>query len=296
MMGVPHMPPWDGISVLICGYPARVRERLWLAMYVAHIDESGKGGPIFVVGGLTAKAEPGWKDFSTEWQRILDIPPAIPFFKLSDKQGLSDKEHYAKVDAFIGVINSFVERADVAIYEDDNYRANFAGLIGATFDQPYHAAYIHIIQQCALELPDPSGKIDFIFDDMDDTQYLELVHAYRAFKEICPVEEVKRRLGQDPIRRSDIEVLPLQAADLWAGLVRRARSFDLRAFEKIKKLKIPDRVIEFNATRLRELRTKSIERTPQLDWGKFYEEAKARSKRLKTARRKLRKKPEKEDK
>jgi uncharacterized protein DUF3800 len=260
-------------------------------MYVSYIDESGKGGPVFVVGGLTAKADPSWLDFSTEWHRILGAPPAIPYFHLSGPQGLSKQENHRKITALIDIINCFVERADLLVIHVEQYKAFFRGKLGATFDNPFHHGYVTIFQQCALELPDSHGKVDFVFDELDDTEYLELLNSYRTFKEICPDSAVKARFGEEPIRRNDEIVLPLQAADLVAGLMRRAYEGDSDALFFLKKIKIDNRAFLWDERTLGELFAKSEARTLGLGLGLFYEGKKMRSKRLGDARKLLRSAP-----
>jgi hypothetical protein len=260
-------------------------------MYVSYVDESGKGGPVFVVGGLTAKADPSWLDFSTEWRRILDLPPCIPYFHLSESQGLSEEEHDRKITALIELINCFVERGDLLVIHVEQYKAFFRGKIGTTFDNPFHQGYIHIFQQCAVELPDPNGKVDFVFDQLGDTEYLELLSAYRTFKEICPNPAVKKRFGEEPIRRNDEIVLPLQASDLFAGLMRRAYEGDRVSFSYLKKITIDNRAFQWDERALGELYAKSQARAPGLGLELFYEGKKMRSKRLGDARKLLRSAP-----
>ncbi len=191
-------------------------------MYVSYIDESGKGGAVFVVGGLTAKADPNWLKFSDAWDEVLAVKPTIPHFHLSDPQGLSDDEHWHKIYGLIAVINRFAERGDVLAIHVGQYKRFFGGRIGVTYDNPFQTGYVSMFQQCAFMLPDPNGKVDFIFDYMPDTEYLEVLAAYRTFKMVCPDPAVRARFSEEPIRRNDEEVRPLQAADLLAGLFRRA--------------------------------------------------------------------------
>ncbi len=89
------LSPRDAIIALVCGYPADVRKDRWLALYVSHVDESDKGGPLFTVGGLTAKADQ-WMILADRWAAALAAPPVIKHFHLSDKQGLSEQEHWKK--------------------------------------------------------------------------------------------------------------------------------------------------------------------------------------------------------
>ena len=257
-------------------------------MYVGYIDESGKGGPVFVVGALTATPD-RWKAFSEEWQSILDTPPRLPYFHLSDPQGLSPQSIAHKVARFIEVINASVERGDLVLIHVEQYKAFFARKATATRDQPFHQGYVHIMQQCALHLPNPNSTIDLVFDEIDDTSYLELVVAYHRFKKICPDPAVAARFGAEPIRRKDEFVLPLQAADLWVGLMRRTYEGDSPAAGDLKKIKVPNRAFIWDEPNLRKLQASSEAHTPGFGLGHFYEDKKERSKRLKPARKKLRK-------
>jgi hypothetical protein len=283
----------DSITALICGYPASVRRTRRLAMYVSFIDESGKGGPVFVVSGLTAKADPNWLNFSDGWADILAAKPVIPHFHLADKQGLSDEEHWRKIDSLIRLTNRCAERGDALAIHVDPYKDFFRGKIGVTYDSPFQAGYVCMFQQCALRLPDPDSKVDFVFDQMSDTEYLEVLTAYRAFKLICPDPAARARFGQEPIRQSDESVLPLQAADLLAGLFRRAyEEKDARARVALKQFSIPIGALVLDAKALEELFSKSDALTPGLALGLNYEDRKMRSKRLRPLRDLLREQDE----
>jgi hypothetical protein len=228
-------------------------------MHVAYVDESGKGDPLFVVGGVTAESDPAWLDFTEAWKTVLHLPPAIDHFHLADTQGLFKREHNAKIEALLSVVNTYVVRADLLIIHVEPYQRIFGGKLGATYDNPFLQGYISIFQQIATELPpDPEARIDFIYDEMTDTEYLELLHAYRSFKEQCPDPTVKGRLGAEPIRRKDTEALPLQAADLVAGLFLRAFKGDHECLEHLKRLTISNRAVEWDEPKLEQLFAKSV--------------------------------------
>src|ERR1700720_4252015 len=160
-----------------------------MPMFVSYNDESGKGQPIFVVGGLTSRAERRL-EFSDEWQSVLEAAPRIHSFHLSDRQGLSEAEHNRKIDRLIPIINKYVERGDLIVVMTAVYEALYRRIFSRTLDSPYHFAYVSVFQQTAFHLPDPEGKVDFVFDEMDRKQYLELVHAFESFRESCPSDEV----------------------------------------------------------------------------------------------------------
>ncbi len=223
----------------------------------------------------------------------MDAPPKLDHFHLSDLQGLSDRAHWKKVAALIEVINDkeLNLRGDLQLIYTEPYKAHFRGRMTATYDQPFHMAYVTIFQQVALNLSDPDGVIDWVFDEMDDTQYLELLDSYRNFKRVFPDPEIVRRLGEEPIRRDDKKVLPLQAADLWTGLMRRSCGGDTRAQAHLMKITIPNFCVVWDETTIAQLWRKNVELTPSLATGRLYEGKKQRSERLSEARKGLRLRP-----
>jgi Protein of unknown function (DUF3800) len=256
-------------------------------MFVAYVDESGKGEPIFVVGALTATTEQ-WNVLSEEWLTTLRAAPEIPAFHLSDRQGLSRDEHNRKIDGLIPIINARVARGDLNVVMTDVYRALYQRMFSATMDSPFHFAYVATFQQCAIEIPDPDSKIDFVFDEMDRTQHAELLHAFDSFRAACPSEDVKRRFNAVPALRDDVDTPPLQAADLWAGIMRRATvTQDEEAKARLRQFTITNRAFLWDENTLLEHWRRQIERTPELLTGKLYEDRKGRSNRLKSVRARL---------
>ena len=67
-----------------------------LSDFVAYVDESGSGGPVFVVGSLLAKPDQ-WSSFIYRWQGVLAAPPAIPDFHLTERHGLSPENYHKKL-------------------------------------------------------------------------------------------------------------------------------------------------------------------------------------------------------
>lgn len=280
--------PREAILSLICGYPARVRRERWLAVHVAHIDESGKGGPLFTVGGLMAKAEEQWIPFSDRWQLVLDTQPAIQFFHLSDRQGLSERSHWAKVDAFIEIINDVAPLGALQLIHTSAFQEFYQGKMNPTYDSPFQMGYVLALQQLALWRLAPDDVIDWVFDDMDDTQYLEILESYRHFKATCPDADVVRRLGREPIRDNDKNVRPLQAADLFAGLWRRTYQGDAEVRKYFDKIDIAFNPVVWDKNKLAEVWAENLAINPELPTRALYEGPKERSARLSKARASLR--------
>jgi hypothetical protein len=280
--------PREAITSLICGYPSHIRKDRWLALHVSYLDESDKGGPFFTVGALMAKAEDQWLVFSDLWQSVLDAPPAIPHFHFSKTQGLAEAAHWAKIDAFIEIINNIEPLGALQLIHTNDFRELYGGKVSATYNNPCHMGYIAAIQQCATWQLAPGSVIDWVFDQIDDTAYLEILASYRHFKKTCLDKDVVTRLGQDPICRDDQKVLPLQAADLFAGLWRRAYQGDDKAKRRYERMEVPCNPVVWDKNKLAQVWKANVAINPALPTGKLYEEGKARSARLADARKALR--------
>jgi hypothetical protein len=261
-----------------------------LSDFVAYVDESGRGGPVFVVGSLLAKPDQ-WSLFVDRWQGVLAAPPAIPDFHLTERHGLSPKHYQQKIESLIEVINEHILRGDLVVIHVEQYNAIFAKKISVTRDTPEFQGYVWIMAQAASYMQTSGGEIEFVFDYMDDTHFLEVLEAYRKFKEICPFPAVRERFGSDPIRGDDKVILPLQAADLWAGLMRRSYEGDKAAQRLLKKIEITDTCAVLDEPTLLKHWSRSVSQIPDLalglEVGAFYEGRKRRSARLATPRKLL---------
>jgi Protein of unknown function (DUF3800) len=265
-----------------------------LSDFVAYVDESGSGGPVFVVGSLLAKPDQ-WSLFVDCWQGVLAAPPAIPDFHLTESHGLSPESYQQKIETLIGVINAYVLRGDLVVIHAEQYKAIFAKKIGITRDTPEFQGYITIMAQVASYMKTVEEKIEFIFDYIDDTHFLEVLEAHRKFKEICPFPAVREKFGSDPIRGDDKLLLPLQAADLWTGLMRRSYEGDKPAQSLLKKIDITNTCMVFDEPTLLKHWNGSVSQIPdlalRLELGVFYEPRKQRSARLASARKRLKSTP-----
>jgi|SRR6185437_8749051 len=241
------MASGDAILSLICGYPYRIRETLRLATYVAYVDESDKGGPIFAVASLTSTPA-RWIEFEAHWQA----------------------------------------GADLALIHTDAYRAFFKGKISPTHDNPFFAGYSQAMMRAVNNLHDPSSRIDFVFDEIDDTDWLEVLDAHKLLKALEGELELAGQVGAEPTRRNDEEVLRLQAADLWAGLFRRAYGGDRRSLDYLYKFKVPNAAMVLDADAIAQWHRRGLASVPGFDVGAFYETRKRRSARLASARKLLR--------
>lgn len=268
-------------------------------MYVCHGDDSGKGGPYFVIGGLTATVNQ-WLAFSREWQAALDEPPKLEYFKFTEAFNLQGQFHRRRFKAternargrkFLKAINRHCALAQAVITDAAAHKALYGGKFSATVDQPFVATYTYQMQLTAIRLNDAGAraKVDFIFDEMDDTQLLEVRRAHWVMKTFYP--ELAERLGEPPITRDDKDLVALQAADLIAGAVRQQYEDEKKrtrtlARKWIGELKIPVFVDTLQHSVLVDIGNNAAEMRDSLNLK--YEDGKARSKRFKEERKKLR--------
>lgn len=246
---------------------------------ISYFDESGDEAT-FVVGGLTSTAA-RWDALAHDWASALAAPPAIPYFKFNNAHKLSAADHGAKIDALIAIINQRSMRADAGIVDVGEYEVYLAKLIGASYEKPSHFGYVQTLQQCALHCPEEEGRISFVFDTMNELQLADLQYAFSLFQARCENAEVKARLDKEPHCGDDKALPQLQAADLWAGLVRASMKLDRAAIDYLRKIEIPNRAFHWNDKTLPQLLSMSVKRTPDITSGKYYETKDLRKKRLK---------------
>jgi hypothetical protein len=81
-------------------------------MLQAFIDDSREPNPpIFVLAGYLAPVD-RWAVFAKEWQEILNIPPRIPYFKMSEIRHLLG----SKANERIRLLHDVIERHILLVF------------------------------------------------------------------------------------------------------------------------------------------------------------------------------------
>src|SRR5215208_2476822 len=82
----------ERVWAMVSGLPSGKRERRKLMVLQAYIDDSGSEptDPLFVLGGFVSQAA-DWAVFSDEWKAVLDIPPTLEYFKMSEANSLREQ-------------------------------------------------------------------------------------------------------------------------------------------------------------------------------------------------------------
>lgn len=213
----------------LAGLPSAERKRRLVLPLGAYIDDSGSGDPpVFVLAGFIARAE-RWLDFNDRWREALDGPPHIKYFKMKDAFALTNEflgwdapSRDRLIHRLVKIISDTALFGFANIVYHEDYRAAFRGKITKQMDSPYWLMYhftIRIVLRCLLER-EIDEPVSLVFDEQN-AQTDQVQAVWSLFLRELPDRE-RRLLAGRPDHRSEMEALPLQAADLLAWHIRRS--------------------------------------------------------------------------
>jgi hypothetical protein len=208
-------------------------------MIQAYVDESGgKGqGTVFVFSALVSSVE-HWLAFTEAWQACLDEAPTLKYFKMNEAAGLSgqfsrfrENARNKKVEKLCRIIGSSQLMEHHVVVKLSEFFDVMEQESGGHMAHPYFFPFHMVILALAWELAG-SGleeKFEIFFDE-------NVIFGPRA-KAWYPVilatmddPEMRAVMPTEPLFRSDLDVLPLQACDLTAWLHRRENNEGLGEF------------------------------------------------------------------
>jgi hypothetical protein len=201
---------WE-VAPYLCGLPTEVAKRTVLLVLKAFFDETGKGDPhFFAMGGFIARAEE-WAKFNDDWRSVLDEPPRLEYFHMTEAVAQKD---FGRIKELGAIIRRHKFQPFLVEISMDDYNTLVRGHVGPHMDSPYFLAYyliISLVIQWELD-NDIDEPVDFIFDE----QYAESDGVQAAFTPIIESmpPEIRRRFGSRPIHVDDKKHPPLQAADM----------------------------------------------------------------------------------
>jgi hypothetical protein len=210
--------------------PPRSHTRLLMVLQ-AFFDESYKPNGVFVLGGHIARPDV-WANFAKQWEEMLPFgvldKDAKFYFKMSEM--VLNPERMERIGAFFRLI----ENSEIVSL---SCKFNIVDLASAVnrlwvlnrkidwgpFSDPYFFAFRALIDsvhdhRATLPLLTQDEKIDFIFDNHSKKSMI--IAAWEGFLALRD-PAIRHLFGATPRFEDDREVLPLQAADLWAGAVRQ---------------------------------------------------------------------------
>jgi uncharacterized protein DUF3800 len=202
----------------------------------AYFDESG--GPdtrSFIVGGFLGQS-PMWKDFSDEWQRVLNEDPAISLFHMIEWEAakvnnqITKSEYQRKLDKLVSVIRRFEPEPFIVKCDSSDYAKICKGKTSryiAREDHPYLAASQVLLTHMLYHWKVNNGTynvIDVFFDEQQ--QFKKIQNHVREFTKDWMATRFAH-LGEHLNQVTWIEsknkqlYVPLQAADLLVWHYRR---------------------------------------------------------------------------
>lgn len=274
-MPYPPLKPSDGIWGLVCGFPEPMRSNRLLLMLKAYVADSNMGqGAVSVLAGWVAPAS-AWATFSDNWQAVLEMKPRLAHFKWAEMRGasgefagFSEQSKLEKVNLLINVLAETKAFGFVSAMPNDLYNEVFGAISDPAIRHPYFLSFYGIIAQLVEYLAriGSTEKVDFIFD-IQHGQMGKVLASWEAFLAIAP-DSAKNILGDPPIFRDDKTTLPLQAADLSAGLKREyadaaffgrepldppwgTRAASLQSLERYWSREMMERVLKFSVPTIR---------------------------------------------
>jgi len=209
----------------------------------AMIDDSGTEpqSPIFVLGGFIASAAQ-WAKFSGDWQTILDQPPKLKYFKLTEALSLSAKGQFSRhkgwnetkrenrlIDFAHVIRKHAVIRVHASMTHDDfnKYVQSLAvpqRKLGS--DHPY----LLLASQLMLAVGISGDQLgltrpcEYYFDEQEgfSDDFSRWWPEFKILLNRSGRSDLKKYIGSTaPNYEDEKSFLPLQAADFYAGFLRQ---------------------------------------------------------------------------
>ena len=213
-------------------------------MVQAYVDESGgKGqGSVFVFSALVSSVD-HWQAFTEAWQACLDESPSVRYFKMNEAANLNGQfarfkktERNEKVHKLCRIIATSQLMEHHVVTKLSEFSEVMGEHAAGPMAHPYFFPFHMVILALAWELGGAGleEKFEIFFDE-------HVIFGPRA-KAWYPVilatiddPEMLAIMPTEPLFRSDLEVLPLQASDLTAWLHRRESNEGLGEFSWMPK-------------------------------------------------------------
>jgi hypothetical protein len=217
-----------GVRSLVAGTLPTIARKKPLVMLQAYIDESNSeiGDRRFLLAGYLHTA-PAWEEFSDYWDQQCKASPRIDYLHMVDAQSLRGQfrgwrpeDRDRKVLALARVIRYFQPHSMCCSVSRKGYLELVAPHAPYHFKNPYFACFYGITLGLAHLHADSNltSPMDLIFDQNSASQDVLMCYDFVRAEQI---PEVAASMRSTPLFRDDIDVLPLQAADMLVWHLRR---------------------------------------------------------------------------
>jgi hypothetical protein len=224
---------WAQVTGLL---PSLVASRR-LIVFQAFVDESAPKnrhrGDWFVMAAVVAHTQK-WAEFAVEWERLLPWAPlnkeGVRRFKLAEMG--SGEEAGRRILCFFRVLEAHAPTTVYVAFRLSDLEKAKARIVlpGVNIDwqfvgSPYATAFhsilyaLHTHRDQLAEFVPLDQKVEFIFDKLDQSKLI--ARQWDNYVETSD-EQVRPFLPTTPRFENEEEFLPLQGADLMAGLIRRS--------------------------------------------------------------------------
>jgi len=213
------------LDALVCGYSSLNQERKVLIMLQGFADES-EGRILSLTGCISTY--PQWDLVSNDWAAALAESPSIEYFHMREARDLSGQfegfdvtKRDLKIVRLVSV--ALAHKPDVLttwMMADD-----YTSIVGSVSPYETHTGYLPcfyaLLFRGAAYSRDHNLKlpIDFVFDEKGKIGTYAL-NWYDAVKSAADAT-LKPFFGATPIFRDDMQIVPLQVADLIGWHVHR---------------------------------------------------------------------------
>lgn len=223
--------PEREIWSLVCGMPEAKARRQPLLMLKLYVDDSGKAGhsPVMVLAGYLADAEQ-WAAFSNEWQALLD-EARVPIFKMADAWRLgADWQHLGALgrDQLIARLIGCIRRHARMAFINSMPIEGFNHYLRVKEDPAHHLSRVYVILFYSFlsrvykhaYLYHFDQRVEVVFDEQGGESQRSILSMMDEFRDIAR-STFRNLIMPSPAFRTDQDMIPLQAADMLAWLVRR---------------------------------------------------------------------------
>ena len=192
-------------------------------------DDSGSSPnqPVFVLAGFLSTTD-RWAQFSNEWAAKL-TSVGLPSFKMSSGYGpawaLREGWSHEARDKFVYELAEIIGRHGTHRVDVSVFRTDFDDLLLNAVDSPEYADPYYLLFQttCRAVWAGISDPCDFIFDEQGKVG-LRAVSWWPHVRDWFD-PKVHPLIGSSPIFRDDARFRPLQAADMYAWLIRERLTY-----------------------------------------------------------------------